>query len=150
MIRLRSLLFPPAPSTRASAGLLILRVIAGGAMMNHGWGKIQDPLHWMDKADSPPPAVFQLLAAIAEFFGGMGLILGALTVVASFGVLCTMVVAINTHVGKGDPFGRWELALLYLLIAVALICTGPGAFAIDALLQRRPTAAVGVPATSAG
>jgi len=149
MIRLRSLLFPPPPSTRASVGLLILRAVAGGAMVSHGWGKIQDPLHWMDKAASPPPAVFQLLAAIAEFFGGMGLIVGALTVVASFGVLSTMVVAINTHLGKSDPFGRWELALLYLTIAGLLIATGPGAFSIDALLQRR-AAAAGVPAPTAG
>src|SRR5688500_17354187 len=137
MAQLRSLIFPPLPSTRASAGLLVLRVIAGGAMMTHGWGKIQNPFHWMDKAASPPPAVFQFLAAVAEFFGGMGLVVGALTVVASFGVLCTMVVAINTHLGKDDPFGKRELAALYLAIALAMICHGAGRFSIDSLIQRR-------------
>ena len=149
MNRLRTLIFPAAPSSRASLGLLVLRVVAGGAMMTHGWKKIQNPLHWMDKADSPPPAFFQLLAAISEFFGGMGLVLGALTVVASMGILSTMVVAINTHVGKGDPFGKWELAALYLVIAALLICAGPGRYAVDAFLQRR-AAAAGVPAARAG
>ena len=151
MIRLRSILFPASPSSRASLGLLVLRVVAGGAMMSHGWGKIQDPLHWMDKAPSPPPAVFQLLAAVAEFFGGMGLIVGALTVIASFGLMCTMVVAINMHVGLGDPFGKWELAAIYLAITVLMIFAGPGRYSIDALLQRRAAAGVpAVPATAAG
>ena len=115
--------------------------------MTHGWGKIQEPFHWLDKAPSPPPAVFQLLAAIAEFFGGLGLILGALTVIAAFGLLCTMVVAINTHVGMGDPFGKWELAAAYLAVAVMLFFAGPGLFSIDALLQRR-AAVPGVPAAT--
>jgi putative oxidoreductase len=149
MTRLRAILLPEIPSHRASLGLLVLRLVAGGAMMSHGWGKIQNPFHWMDKAASPAPAVFQLLAAIAEFFGGLGIIVGALTVVASFGVLSTMVVAINTHVGKGDPFGKWELASLFLCIAVMLICVGPGAFSIDALVQRR-AAGAGGPAVKAG
>lgn len=145
MTRLRTILFPPAPSTRASLGLLVLRVVAGGAMMTHGWGKIQNPFHWMDKADSPPRAIFQFLAAFSEFFGGLGLVVGALTVLASFGILSTMIVAINTHVGKGDPFGKWELAALYLSIAIALICTGAGAFSIDNLIQRRAAGGVPVP-----
>lgn len=137
MHRLRSILFPASPSTRASAGLAVLRALAGGALITHGWKKIQDPLHWMDAAASPAPAVFQALAAIAEFFGGLGLLVGALTVIAAFGVLCTMAVAINFHLSKGDPFGKWELAALYLVVAVLLLCTGPGAFSIDRFLQRR-------------
>lgn len=135
------MLFPPLPSSRASLGLLVLRAVAGGAMMTHGWGKIQDPFHWMDQAPNHPPAIFQALAAVAEFFGGLGLIVGALTVIASFGVLSTMVVAINVHVSKGDPFGKWELAALYLAIAVALLFTGPGAYSIDRFLQRRAAGA---------
>ena len=35
MTRLRTLIFPPAPNTRASLGLLILRLVAGGSMMTH-------------------------------------------------------------------------------------------------------------------
>ena len=149
MNRLRALIFPPAPGNRVSLGLLVVRVVAGGSLMTHGWGKIQNPFHWLDKADSPPPGIFQALAAVAEFFGGMGLVVGALTVVASFGILCTMIVAINTHVGEGDPYGKWELAALYLVIAIALLFSGPGGFSIDALIQRR-AAAGDVAARAAG
>ena len=136
-MNLRALLFPAAPETPGSVGLVLLRVFAGGTMMTHGWGKMQNPLHWLDGAASPPPAVFQALAAIAEFFGGMGLVLGALSVIAAFGIVCTMLVAIQTHVSKGDPFGKWELAAVYLFVSALIMLGGPGRFSIDALIRSR-------------
>ena len=137
MSALKKWLFPVLDDKRISAVLLLLRVFAGVAMMTHGWKKIQNPFHWMDNSADPAPAVFQLLAAVAEFFGGLGIALGALTVVASFGVFCTMAVAISTHVSKGDPFGKWELAALYACVAVFLAFAGPGRFSFDAWLGRR-------------
>lgn len=134
---MRELLFPAAPTTRASVGLLLLRAVAGGAMMTHGWSKIQNPFHWMDKAADPPAAIFQALAAVSEFFGGFALVVGLLTVIASFGIASTMVVAINVHLGKGDPFGKYELAVLYLVIAGALMLTGPGLFSGDRFLRAK-------------
>lgn len=128
------LLFPQAPSTRASVGLFALRAFTGVTMMIHGWGKISNPFHWMDKSSSPAPAVFQALAALAEFGGGAALILGLVTTVAAFGIASTMVVAIATHVSKGDPFvgkGSWELAGVYLAICVALVGIGPGRLSLD-------------------
>lgn len=134
---LRAMIFPPPPSTPASVGLLVVRGFAGVAMALHGWGKIQDPFHWMDKADNPPPAVFQMLAAVAEFFGGLGLVVGLLSVIASFGIVCTMLVAIQHHLAKGDPFGKWELAAVYLSIAILVLLSGPGQLSLDALIRSR-------------
>ncbi len=133
----KSILFPQPPSSRASLGLLLLRVVAGSAMMTHGWGKIQNPFHWLDKAASPPPAFLQFLAAFSEFGGGLALILGALTVLASLGVALTMVEAVRHHVSAGDAFGKWELALLYFAIAVFFLCAGPGRISVDAAIHRR-------------
>jgi len=134
-MNLRALLLPALPETPASLGLLVLRGVAGLAMASHGWGKIQNPFQWMG-ADGPAP-VFQFLAAVAEFFGGLGLAVGLLTVIASFGIGCTMVVAIEHHVSKGDPFGKWELAALYLVVSVLLLLAGPGRFSVDALVRSR-------------
>ena len=136
-MNLRAMIFPPPPATSASVGLLVLRGFAGLAMATHGWGKIQDPFHWLDKAEHPPPAFFQFLAACAEFFGGLGLALGLLSVLASFGIICTMVVAIEFHVTKGDPFGKWELAALYLCVCVLVLLGGPGRLSIDSLIRGR-------------
>ena len=80
----------------ASFALLVLRLIVGVAFIYHGWGKIQSPFAWMP-AGSPVPGFFQFLAAISEFGGGIALIIGLLTRVASFGLVITMIVATAFH-----------------------------------------------------
>lgn len=115
-----------------SVALLLLRIVMGVAMIMHGWGKIQTPFDWMGP-EAPVPGFLQLLAALSEFGGGFALLLGLLTPVAMFGLACTMAVAVHTHaVIKGDPFiGGYELALVYLVLAVVFIIVGPGKFALD-------------------
>ncbi|MDP3500439.1 MAG: DoxX family protein [Myxococcales bacterium] len=133
-MNLRALLLPAPPETPASVGLLLLRAVAGLAMTSHGWGKMQNPFLWLG---GDTPAVFQFLAAVAEFFGGLALAAGLLSVIASFGIACTMVVAMYRHVSQGDPFGKWELATLYLVISVLVLLGGPGRFSLDALVRAR-------------
>jgi putative oxidoreductase len=86
------------------------------------------------------PALLAFLAIAAEFFGGLGLILGLLTRIAAFGIAVTMVVAIgmvHTPFGffmnwsgaqKGEGF---EYHLLVLAITAFLMIRGAGAFSID-------------------
>jgi putative oxidoreductase len=133
-----SRLFSPALLTsRASLGLLALRVFAGTALMFHGWGKIQSPFGWMGP-DSPIPGVLQGLAALSEFGGGLALILGLLTPLAMLGVLVTMAVAALFHISGGDPFvgspRSWELAGVYFTVAVSVLLAGPGRYSLDAKL----------------
>jgi putative oxidoreductase len=131
-------LFKPYPlSARVSFGLLVLRLVAGLAFVFHGYGKIQDPFGWMGP-ESGMPAIFQLLAAVAEFGGGLGWMLGLLTPVASFGLACTMSVAIWFHaIVMGDPFvpqgpgNSYEMASVYLCVALLLLIVGPGMFSAD-------------------
>ncbi|MGQ0553493.1 MAG: DoxX family protein [Planctomycetota bacterium] len=122
----------------ASFGLFVLRVVAGVAFMFHGWGKIQNPMDWMGP-DAGVPGVFQALAAISEFGGGLAWTLGLLTPLASLGLLCTMAMAVRLHAFVlGDPFvaqgpggGSYELALVYLSVAVLLLFAGPGSLSLD-------------------
>jgi putative oxidoreductase len=134
-------IFPPFMGGPPAAGLLVLRAVSGVAFMFHGWKLIHDPFGWMGPA-SAMPAVLQALAALSEFGGGLCWILGLLTPLASFGILCTMGVALSMHVLHGDPFvGRppaYELALVYFSVALLLLLRGPGVFSLDALLFRRP------------
>lgn len=129
-------LFPEITSVTSSVGFLILRIIAGGAMMQHGWGKIQSPLSWMGP-DAPVPGFLQGLAALSEFGGGLALILGLLTPLAMLGWVCTMGFAVWTHFSKGDPWvskgggGSYESALLYLGVAVLFLLAGPGRYSLD-------------------
>jgi len=128
---------PLRQSTRVSAGLLLLRLVAGAAFLYHGYGKIQNPFGWMGP-DAVFPGVFQALAALSEFGGGLAWMLGLLTPLASFGLACTMTVAVWMHAAVlHDPFvalqgGRsYELASVYLCVAVLLLLAGPGRFSVD-------------------
>lgn len=132
---LRRLMFPPtAVDTRLDAALLVLRLVAGFAFMLHGWGKIQYPFGWMGEK-SATPAILQAAAALSEFGGGFCWMIGALTRLASAGLLCTMAVAAWTHISRGDPFvnrgGSYELPLLYLAISLLFLLVGPGRFSVD-------------------
>src|SRR6267142_2883494 len=53
------------------------------------------------------PAVFAFLAIAAEFFGGLGLITGLLTRIASFGIFCNMIVAVTMVHGRFGFFMNW-------------------------------------------
>lgn len=135
----------PEQSKSTSFALLLLRLVAGVAFMYHGWGKIQNPFAWMPET-SGIPGIFQFLAALAEFGGGIAWILGALTSIASFGLACTMAVAVYFHaVVMGDPFvskvggGSYELGLLFLTISVLFMLMGPGKFSVDAKLFGKRT-----------
>ena len=81
-------------------------------------------------------AFLQVLAAVSEFGGGVAWIIGALVPLASFGLFCTMAVAVHMHmIVKGDPFvgkdGSYEAGLIYLVFAVTMLVTGPGKFSLD-------------------
>jgi putative oxidoreductase len=128
---------------RGAVGLLLLRVVTGAAFMFHGWYKIQSPggaFGWMGP-EAPVPGVLQGLAVLAEFGGGLALILGLLTPLASLGIACTMIVALAmVHIPHGDPFvgqpGKpsIELAADYLANVILFLLIGPGILSLDGLL----------------
>jgi putative oxidoreductase len=137
---IKRLVSVPDHSTFADLALLFLRVVAGLAFMLHGWGKIQNPFGWMGP-DSFAPGIFQALAALAEFGGGLAWILGLLTPLASLGIASTMAVAFSLHaVVRSDPFVSMtggpssELAAVYFTIALLLIALGPGRVSLDRML----------------
>jgi putative oxidoreductase len=90
------------------------------------------------------PAPLAFLAIAAEFFGGMGLILGFLTRIAAFGIGVNMLVAIMTVHRAFGFFMNWagdqkgegfEFHLLVLAMVAFLVVRGAGAFSIDRALS---------------
>lgn len=91
------------------------------------------------------PAPLAFLAICAEFFGGLGLIIGLLSRVAAFGIAINMLVAVLTvhiHYGffvnwygqqKGEGF---EYHLLAITLALVVMIKGAGALSIDRALSK--------------
>jgi putative oxidoreductase len=89
------------------------------------------------------PAPVAFLAIAAEFFGGLGLIFGLLTRVASFGIFCNMVVAVAMVHRQFGLFMNWtgtqkgegyEYHFLVLAISAFLMIRGAGAASVDRML----------------
>ncbi len=138
-------IYPEFVDFPGAAALLFLRLVAGSALMFHGWPKIQKPFEWMG-SDSWAPGILQALAAVSEFGGGLALVLGLLAPIACLSILCTMGTATTmVHMAKGDPFvaprgwegGSYELALVYFWVALAIMLIGPGKLSLDYLLFGR-------------
>ena len=91
------------------------------------------------------PAPLAFLAICAEFFGGLGLIVGLLGRVAAFGILMNMLVAIFTvHIQNGF-FANWsgqqkgegiEYHLLAIALALVVMIKGSGALSADRALSK--------------
>jgi putative oxidoreductase len=89
------------------------------------------------------PAVFAVLAICAEFFGGLGLIVGFLARIAAFGIAVNMLMAICMVHFPNGLFMNWygnqkgegyEYHLLALALAIPIIIRGAGAFSVDGAL----------------
>jgi putative oxidoreductase len=125
-----------------SFSLLLLRLIAGTAFILHGWPKIQHPTSWMNAMGGGASPILQAAAALAEFGGGIALILGLLTPIAAAALVVDMVFALSmVHIPKGDVFvgqpgHSFELPLLYVGVMTVLLFVGPGRFSIDAALWK--------------
>jgi putative oxidoreductase len=91
------------------------------------------------------PAPLAFLAICAEFFGGLGLIIGLLSRVAAFGIAINMLVAVLTvHIHYGF-FANWygqqkgegfEYHLLAITLALVVMIKGAGALSIDRALSK--------------
>ncbi len=135
-------------ATDDNTATAILRVVLGVVFFAHGAQKL---LGWFGgfgfsgtmgyfTAQMHVPAPLAVLAIAAEFFGGLGLILGFLTRIAALGIATNMVVAIATVHSEFGFFMNWagtqkgegfEYHLLVLSMTAFLMIRGAGAFSVD-------------------
>jgi putative oxidoreductase len=145
-------------ATDDSTATSVLRIVLGAVMFGHGAQKM---LGWFGGPGFSGtmglftgylhiPAAFAFLALAAEFFGGLGLILGFLTRIAAFGIAVNMVVAIAMVHGPFGFFMNWtgaqkgegfEYHLLTLAITAFLMIRGAGAFSLDRAIATASPAA---------
>jgi putative oxidoreductase len=135
-------------STTNDAAPAVARVALGAIMFPHGAQKV---LGWFGgygftgtlgffTGKLGVPVAFALLAFAAEFLGAIGLVTGALSRIAAFGIACVMLVAVLTvHLSNGF-FMNWtgqqagegfEYHLLAIALAVVVMIKGGGAASFD-------------------
>jgi len=134
--------------------LLLLRVSVGVLFVLHGYPKITHLRQWANSLHMPIFLCF--LSALSMLGGGICLILGLLTPLASVAILASMVFAMFLEISQGLPFvardpylipegqyqgpkGKgeppsWEKAFMYCIMLMAIAVLGPGAFSLDALI----------------
>ena len=136
---LKRFLFPVKPDgTFISVILLIVRVVFGVMLMNHGidkWANYQEV-----SAVCPDPlgigSPLSLgLAIFGELACSMAFIIGFLYRLAMIPMIFTMCVAFFI-VHADDPFAVKELAFVYLVVFVLMYIVGPGKFAVDRWISK--------------
>jgi len=137
-------------ATANDYSLTVLRLVLGAVFVVHGAQKM---LGWFGGygyhatmagfTGRGIPAFLAFLAIAAEFFGGIGLIVGLLSRVAALGILCNMVVAIAAVHAKFGFFMNWagnqkgegyEYHLLAMAICFAIALKGSGALSLDRVI----------------
>lgn len=139
-----SFLFPTKPTaTKISLLLLVVRIIFGILLMNHGiqkWSNYQElSTAFPDPLNIGSPLSLGLVV-FGELVCSMAFIAGFLYRLAMLPMIFTMAVAFFV-IHANDPFAAKELAFVYLTLFILMYITGPGKFSIDHIigneLQRR-------------
>ena len=133
--------------TRTDLGLAALRLATGAIFAIHGGQKLfvygfGGVTGAFGQMGVPMPGVVGPLVALVEFFGGLALVVGLLTRLASLGLAAVMLGAISlVHISAGffAPQG-FEFPLALLGAALTLLLTGAGRLSLDAILAGRRSA----------
>jgi putative oxidoreductase len=127
----------------ACAGPLLARLTVGWAFVTAGWGKIHNierVIGFFSDLGIPAAAFQAHLTAYVEFLGGMLLMAGLASRIASVALGVIMIVALATALapdigGVTDLVGVIEFA--YLVMLAWLAVAGPGKASLDALIARK-------------
>jgi putative oxidoreductase len=126
-------------------GLLIIRIGLGVMFLYHGAPKLfGGPEFWAQIGGSTAnfgisflPAFWGLMAGIAEFGGGVCLILGVFFIPANLLLIGDLIVASSTHFHAGQGLGGASHAIEDAIVFLGLIFTGPGQYTIRTLFAKK-------------
>jgi len=135
-------------STSSTWATVPLRLALGISFIGHGAQKVLGSFNgpgwakWTSLSQAVPfpfmrPTSLWLgAAAISELVGGLLVLLGLLTRVGAFLIICVMVTAAATQWPRFFAPEGMELAITFLSIALALLITGGGQASVDRLIAR--------------
>ncbi len=129
---------------RKDWGITLIRIIVGVVFLAHGSQKVfgygfSAVGGMFGHMGIPMAGFFGVVVPLVEFLGGLGLVVGLLTRWAAAFLVINMAVAVlKVHLGGGFFLPRgFEYALTLLVVNIALLIAGSGAFAIDNKFGKR-------------
>jgi putative oxidoreductase len=119
----------------------ILRVVAGGVLATHGWGKIGDPFAMSEMVEGLgfyPGGLWSLLLAITEFVGGVCIAIGLLTRLWALAALFVLLVTAYFHwIVQAQGFKGAEYSIVWGSIMLFFAIRGANRHSVDALIGRQ-------------
>lgn len=139
----RRFIIPPLGRLYAALGDIaetVLRVVAGLALVTHGWGKIGDPFGAAGMVEGlgfHPGAFWSLLLSLTEFFGGILIAIGLLTRPASFAAMFVLLVTVYFHwIVQGQGYGGAEKSIIWAAVFFYFAIRGGNRHSVDARLGK--------------
>jgi putative oxidoreductase len=117
--------------------LLMMRLFVGSVMLTHGIPKLIQlagaaEIHFADPIGLGEVLSFYLVV-FAEAFCSILVIIGLATRLAAIPLIINMSVIVYI-VQAGDPFGRKELPIFYLITYIFLFILGSGKYSLDKII----------------
>lgn len=121
----------------------LLRIVAGGFMIPHGWGKIfggtAGTAQFFAKIGLEPAHLLAIVAGSQEVLGGLCIALGLLTRFWAAGAVILLgVAAASVHWSNGFSImnGGYEYAVFWMVAMIFILFQGGGRFSVDRLIGR--------------
>ncbi len=137
-------LLAPASLTLTYYAITLIRIGIGILTIGHGIPKIMGGIPmWRELGMYVAPigihflpVMWGFLAAITEFFGGIMLVAGFGTRIASAALVFMMWVAFMWHINHGDPYNIYSFPLSLLIVYGAFLLIGGGPFSVDGYITK--------------
>ena len=119
----------------ADISLLLLRLVLGLIFVVHGWPKIRNlkmTAHHFESMGFHPGNLWGTVVALVEFFGGLAVFFGFFSHLGALGIAIVMLVSVFWKMSKGQGLvGGFELDLVLLAVAIAVLLLGSGGYSIE-------------------
>lgn len=137
IIEMKKLLSTKYSSGAFNTAMLLVRIVAGLLMLQHGYEKLthfNDTVSHMINFMGIGQRACTVLVIFAEFFCSLLLIIGLFTRFACIPLIITMVVAM-WKVHHNDYFAEEDISL-YILCFTTLLLIGPGKVSVDSMIGK--------------
>ena len=119
----------------------VLRVVAGGTLVTHGWSKIGDPFAMgpmLEGIGFYPGGLWSFLLSVTEFVGGICIALGLLTRFWAAGGLLVLCTTTYFHwVVKAEGWQGAQFSVVWASIMLFFVIRGSNRHSVDALIGKQ-------------